>query len=158
MKSGSLDRAIPPGERLLLDSSALIAYLGGNDPATPVATYVVDEFVRPGRNPAIVSMVSVMELLVRPLRLGAREPYQHALDFLKRFPNLQPVQVDLHAAHEAASLRATHNLKPADALIVATGLVSQVGHLVTNDGALATKLNDLQSRIRVCRLADYLLA
>jgi predicted nucleic acid-binding protein len=152
----SLERAIPPGDRVLLDSTTLIAYLDGGEPVSPLATHVVDELVRPGRNRAIVSMVTVMEVLVRPLRLGPGEPYRHVLDFLTRFPNLAPLAIDLAVAQEAASLRATHRFSSPDALVIATGIVGQVGHLVTNDRDWPSKLRPLAGRVAVCFLGSHL--
>jgi predicted nucleic acid-binding protein len=152
----SLERALPEGDRILLDASALIAYLNGGEATTPLAGHVIDELVRPGRNPALVSMVTVMELLVRPLRLGPGEPFRHVVDFLTRFPNLRALEIDMAVAQEAASLRAAHRFATPDALIIATGVVGQVSHLVTNDKPWQTRLGALSSRIRVCLLDDHL--
>jgi predicted nucleic acid-binding protein len=63
--------------------------------------------------------------------------------------------VDLHVAQEAASLRATHNFKTPDALVIATGIVGQVGHLVTNDAEWKKKLAPTGSRIQVAELGTY---
>ena len=156
MSQASLELALPPYDRLLLDTSALIGYLSGRDLVTPVITEIIDTFVRTGRNPAIVSMVTVMELLVRPLRAGAGEPYRHVLDFLTRFPNLRAVELDLPIAQEAASLRASYRLSAPDALIVATGTIAQVGHLVTNDKLWASRLQPIQRRIHVVDLSKHL--
>jgi predicted nucleic acid-binding protein len=155
VSADTLERALPAGDRILLDASALIAYLNGGEATTPLVTHVVDELVRSGRNPALVSMVTVMELLVRPLRLGPGEHYRHAVDFLTRFPNLRCLELDMVIAQEAASLRATHGFATPDALVIATGIVGQVGHLVSNDKAWQAKLGRLSSRIRVCLLADH---
>lgn len=103
MSVSTLEHALPPGDRVLLDASALIAYLNGGETTTPLVTHVIDELVRTGRNPALVSMVTVMELLVRPLRLGPGEHYRHAVDFLTRFPNLRCLEIDIAVAQEAAS-------------------------------------------------------
>ena len=156
MSRKSIDQALPAGDRILLDSTTLIAYLNGGEPVSPLAAYLIDEFVRPGRNQAIVSMVTVMEVLVRPLRQGPGAPYQHVMDFLSSFPNLRPATIDLHIAQEAASLRATYNLRPPDALIVGTGIVTQVGHLVTNDATWQAKLRPISKRIAVCYLGEHL--
>jgi predicted nucleic acid-binding protein len=152
----SLQRALPVGERVLLDASCLIAYLDGREAVSSVAAYVVDECVRPGRNPAVVSAVTVMELLVRPLRLGAREPYRRALDFLTRFPNLRAAELDIVVAQEAAALRAPFGLAAPDALVVASGVVGQVHHLITNDRQWRARLRPLARRIAVLYLADHL--
>lgn len=152
----SLELALPSYDRLLLDTSALISYLNGGELVSPVVAEVIDNFVRSGRNQAVVSMVTVMELLVRPLRLGAGEPYRHAVDFLTRYPNLRAVEIDVPIAQEAASLRASYNLSAPDALIVATGTITQVGHLVTNDMMWASRLQPLGRRIHVVELSSHL--
>jgi predicted nucleic acid-binding protein len=107
-----------------------------------------------GRNPAVVSPVTAMEILVRPLR-EAPKGAVHVRDFLAHWPNLSLLPIDLHVAAEAASLRATHNFKVPDALVIATGIVSQVAHLITNDGEWRTKLAPLRSRLNVTQLRDY---
>lgn len=155
MSRAALERVVPAGDRLLLDAATLVAYLDGGEAVSPVAACVVDEFVRDGRNEGVVSMVTVMELLVRPLRHG-RVGYRHALDFLTNFPNLRAAVIDLPVAQEAASLRASHNFRPPDALTIASGLVYQVGHLVTNDAGWKTRLAPIRQRVAACYLADHL--
>jgi predicted nucleic acid-binding protein len=97
-----------------------------------------------------------MEILVRPLRLGVADSYQTAVDFLTFFPNLRTVSLDIHMAQEATSLRATFGLSPPDAMTVATGILTQVGHLVTNDERWKQKLAPIVDRIKVCYLNDFL--
>ncbi len=101
-------------------------------------------------------MLTIMEVLVRPLTHGVPDPYYHAMDFFSRFPQLRAVPVDLPVAQESASLRAGYRLSTPDALVVASGIVHQVGHLVTNDQSWAAKLRPLARRIRVCYLSDHL--
>jgi predicted nucleic acid-binding protein len=151
-----LELALPAGERILLDTSTLGAYFDGAEDVSPVATWVIETAVHSGCNPAVVSMVTVMELLVRPLRIGARAPYAHVREFLTDFPNINSASVDLTVAQEAASVRALFRLATPDSLIVATGLVHQVGHLVTNDRRWNSRLQPLSSRIRLCYLNDHL--
>ncbi|MBM2811964.1 MAG: PilT protein domain protein [Chloroflexi bacterium] len=134
----------------------LAAYFDGGEQVSAAAACVVDEWVHSGRNAAIISTVTAMELLVRPLRLGAREPYQHVIDFLHQYPNLRILPADLTVAQEAASLRAVHRLSETDALIVATGLVSQVSVLLTNDARWKAKLRPLERRISTCLLSDHM--
>src|SRR5262245_42348222 len=133
MTIATLAQALAAGDRILVDTTTLVAYLDGGEAITPLAAHVIEDLIQTGRNAAVVSMISVTELLVRPMRVGVTAPYQNLLDFLTRFPNLRPHPVDLAVAQEAASLRAMFRLSMADALIVATGIVAQVHHLVTND-------------------------
>lgn len=144
---------LPVGDRVLLDSSVLAAYLDGSERTSALATELLDDLVRSGRNPAVVSMITVMETLIRPLRLL---PAAHGtvLGFYREFPNLVTVPVDLDVAAEAASLRVVFRLSAPDALIAATGLAAGVAHLVTNDRAWLTRLAPLRDRTSVLVLAD----
>ncbi len=157
MTRASLERAIPVGDRLLLDSSCLISHLDGSEATSPLAIHVIDALVRSGRNPATVAMVSVMETLVRP-RKRTLEEYEHVLDFLKHHPNLKPQPIDLAVAQEAATMRAAFGFSTPDALVIATGVVCQVARLVTCDETWKTKLagHRMSRRIRVVHLPDHL--
>jgi len=152
----SIDQVLNSGDRILLDASVLFAYFTGIESASHVATHLIDTNVSSGRNPAVVSAVTVMEILVRPLRRGVREPYEHIVDFLSRFPNLRVAPIDLAVAQEAASMRAAYNFSSPDALNIATGIIGQVGHLVTNDGQWKRKLQPIANRVAVCTLSDYM--
>ena len=155
MSRSALNRALPAGDRILLDTTALAAYLDASEATHPVMRHVVDELVASGRNPAIVSMVTVMEILARPLR--ETPPGHHTvLAFLRHHPHLQPMALDIQMAQEAASLRATHRLSPPDALVIGTGIAAQVAHLVTNDHAWANKLAAIHDRIGVLTIDRFL--
>ncbi len=155
MTRESIEQAIPDGDRILLDTTAIAAYLDASEAAHPVSRHILAELVTSGRNPAVISMITVMELLVRPLRTSP--PGHHTLlAFLSNHPNLTVVPVDLQVAQDAAFLRAVQRLSPPDALVVGTGLAAQVGHLVTNDRKWATKLTPMADRIRVVTLSDHL--
>lgn len=150
-----LERAIPAGDRILLDSTVLAAYLDDAERTHPIARTIINGFVGSGRNEAIIAMVTVMEILVRPMR---RAPTGHhtILAFLKHQAHLEAIPLDLQMAQEAASLRASHRLSAPDALIVATGIAAQVGNLVTNDHRWAAKLQPIKDRIGVITLDDFL--
>lgn len=155
MSRASLIDAVADGDRLLLDTTTVAAYLDDSEAAHPVARYVMEDLVASGRNPAVVSMITVMELLVRPLR--ASPPGHHTLlAFLRNHPNLTAMPVDLQVAQDAAFLRAGSRLSPPDSLVVGTGLAAQVGHLVTNDRKWSTKLASMTDRVRVVTLFDHL--
>jgi predicted nucleic acid-binding protein len=155
VSESSLLQAIAEGDRVLLDTTVLAAYLDATDATHPVARHILDDLVAPGRNPAVVSMVTVMEILVRPMR--ATPPGHHTvLAFLRTHPNLACVPVDLQVAQEAAHLRADKKFAPPDALIIGTGLATQVRHLVTNDHSWSRKLAAMSSRIAVVETSSHL--
>lgn len=142
------------GERVLVDTSVLIAYFDRHDDTNTVATALIDDFIKSGRNPAIVSPITAMEVLVRPLR-SAPSGAAHLHGFLTRWPNLTLLATDIHVAQEAAAVRATHGFRAQDALVIGTGIVGQVAHLVTNDDEWRKKLAPIKDRIQVTMLRDY---
>lgn len=156
MTRASLEAVIAIDDGLLIDSSALIAHFKRDEAVSPVAAHIIDEMVRSGRNPSMVSMVTAMEVLVHAFRHGSVPAELQTLDFLTAFPHLQAVPVDLAVAREAAVLRGRYRFAAPDALIIATGMVHEARHLVTNDAAWSTKLAPIGSRIEVCHLASHL--
>ena len=155
MSVASIAQALPAGDRILLDTTALAAYFDTSEAAHSVARHILEEFVASGRNMAVVSMVTAMEILVRPLR--ATPPGHHTvLAFLDHHPNLEAVSLDLQMAQDAAFLRAAYRFSPPDALIIGTGLACQVAHLVTNDLDWERKLAAVEGRISVCTLSRHL--
>jgi predicted nucleic acid-binding protein len=83
------------------------------------------------------SFVTLVEVLVQPLRNG-RVDIAHAYrDILLRSPALRAVPLDKQVAEEAARLRAVHSLRTPDAIQVATAVQSGASHFLTNDAALA---------------------
>jgi predicted nucleic acid-binding protein len=127
-----LEASIPAGASLLVDTSAVLAYLTGTEATSHDATRIFDAFVATGRNPAALSMVTVQEILVRPFRRGSAA-IATAEGFLRHFAEIRLVNVDYAIAREAARIRAATGLRTPDALIVATALVTEADILVTND-------------------------
>lgn len=122
---------ISKGAALLLDTPVLIAYLEGSQEIAGAATFLLDDWVRGGRNRAFVSAISAMELFVGPLR--AQRSVEEYADFLLRFPNVQLVPADVAVAAQAAALRARYGIKPPDALIIATAVTTEADAIVSND-------------------------
>lgn len=155
MSQASLLARIAEGDRVLLDTTVLAAFFDATDATHPVARHLLNELVATGRNPAVVSMLTVTEILVRPLR--ASPPGHHTvLAFLRTHPHLECVSVDLQVAQEAAHLRADKNFRPPDALVVGTGIATQVKFLVTNDHIWSRKLASMSSRIGVIQTSEHL--
>ena len=76
MSAKTLARAIPAGDRLLLDTTTLAAYLDSSEAAHPVARRVLEDFVAGGRNPAVISMITVMIYLPSHFCSPTRHPKQ----------------------------------------------------------------------------------
>jgi len=79
MATNDLDRALGDAERLLLDSSAVMAFHSPYEVAHPLAVHLLDRIER-ASDPArgYLSAISLTELLIRPHRTSlARFTYMH---------------------------------------------------------------------------------
>ena len=83
------------------------------------------------------SVITLLEVLVHPLRNGREDLVRAYRDILLRSPALRAIPFDPRAAEEAARLRAAHNLRTPDAIPVATAIQSGASHFLTNDATLA---------------------
>lgn len=142
---------MPENATLLLDTSCLAAYLG-HEPTSAVAALVVDGFIRSGRNRAVVSVVTAAELLVRPLRVGARDVERAILELLRTFPNLEIVNVDLTIARLAAEIRALTGLRAPDALILASGFDRGAQLALSDDAGWPERLTHEAAMMNVVAL------
>lgn len=151
----ALDRAIGSAQRILLDSSALIAYHSSLETAHPLAKHLLrrveqDDDALHG----YFSVVSAAELLVRPHRAGAAEfSLMHV--FLSSFPNLMALPMDLTTAAQAAAIRSTAGLRLPDAIIVASGLLADCEVIVSNDAQWKRRLEPLFPQVAWVYLGDY---
>lgn len=125
---------IPPGQKVLIDTSVAIAYLTGSEAASDISTRLFDDFLATGRDSGALSMVSVGEILVRPFGAGSAA-VAVVEGFLGHFADLELIDVDYAIAREAARIRATTGQRMPDALILSTALVRDVDLLCTNDRA-----------------------
>lgn len=123
------------GERLLLDSVALVYLLERNPRfgqlAHSVMTRVVNEEVK-----AIISSIVFAELLVFPYKKADVAAAQTMRAFVQRLAGESLHDVTAEIADRAAVLRAKYNLRTPDAIHVATGLMGQANWIVTNDRRL----------------------
>jgi predicted nucleic acid-binding protein len=154
LSRSTLAKAIPAGQRLVLDTSVVLAYLNAKEAASPIAAIVLDDFVRSGRNTAAISTVTVTETLVRPFKAGDVER-QTAEAFLLHYPNLEIREVDYETAREAARLRAETGLKTPDALVVATASAALIPVLVANDDKWAKAIAAAVPRLTLCHLEGH---
>ena len=119
-----------------LDTSIWIYHLEANERYLGLTTQILNA-VRVGRPPALISVITLMELNVRPYKLNQPGVALHYEAIIANFPNLQILDVDPPIARRAAQLRAAYGLRPADALHVATSLVAGATAWVTNDRGLS---------------------
>jgi predicted nucleic acid-binding protein len=135
-----VERAIAPGAGLTIDTSAILAYLDGSERVSDVAAGVIDRLVASGRNPAVVSAITVTEALVRPVRAGSAGAVGLVETFLESFPNLSVAPVTYAVAREAAAIRAATALRTPDAIVLATAIAGGHPIVVANDARWAAAI------------------
>lgn len=85
----------------------------------------------------VPSFVTLIEVLVHPLREGRPELAEEYRVILLQSPALTAIPLDEGIAEEAAGLRARHNLRTPDAIQLATAIRSGASWFLTNDAELA---------------------
>ena len=118
-----------------LDTSIFIYHLEGHPRYLPLTQELLAA-VQAGRQTAITSTVTAMELTVRPWQAGRPAVAREYEALLVHFPHLTLADVTRDVARRAVQLRARHRIRPADALQVATALAHGATAFVTNDRRL----------------------
>ena len=156
MAWADLEAAIAPGAGLTIDTSAILAYLDGSERVSDYAAGVIDRFVATGRNPAVVSAITVTEALVRPMRAGSTSAIGLVETFLGSFPNLSVLPITHAVAREAASIRAAMALRAPDAIVLATAIASGSRTVVANDGRWAPAIEHADLGLQLVHLDAFI--
>lgn len=127
--------------RIGIDTSIFIYHLEQHPRYLPLTQELLSG-VESGRWAAVASTVALMELTVRPWQLERPAVARAYEDALIHFPNLTLADVTRRVARRAARLRAQSDLRPADALHIATALAHDATAFVTNDRDFA-RVDDL---------------
>lgn len=130
-----LEAALAEHSRVGLDSSVLIYHLEGLIPYAALTEAVIAELAR-GALTAVISTISVTELLVKPFADRTDDKVRICEAFLERLPNTHFVPPSVSIAKGAARLRAVHKLRTPDALLIATALEEGATAFLTNDARL----------------------
>jgi predicted nucleic acid-binding protein len=130
-----LTDALRDHERVGLDTAVFIYQLEGASRFAATAGEALDAVAR-GVCQGVTSSLTLMEVAVRPLALGRPDVADEYEVLLANFPNLAIIDVDRRVARRAAELRATHRLRPADALQVGACIEAGATAFLTNDREL----------------------
>ena len=121
--------------RVGMDSSVLIYHLE-DVPRYADLTEAVFKAVMDGSLRAVVSTVSVTELLVRPFSEDQLDRVSALERFLFSLPNTDLVPPSYPISKEAARLRAKYRIRTPDAILLATALIEKAEGFLTNDARL----------------------
>ncbi|MDO8692306.1 MAG: type II toxin-antitoxin system VapC family toxin [Dehalococcoidia bacterium] len=118
--------------RIGLDTSVFIYHLEGVSRYEACTGVVFDELATGGFE-GVSSVLTLMELAVRPLQLGRPDVANEYEVLVGNFPNLTITEIGRPTVRRAAELRARYGLRPADALQVAACLEHGATAFLTND-------------------------
>lgn len=99
-------------------------------------TESIFDAVEKGRRTAVTSVITLLEILVKPKienNIGAVKDYR---DTLLTFPNLKIFDVDLKVSEKASDLKAKYCIRAPDAIQIATAILAGAGTFLTNDESL----------------------
>ena len=120
------------GKTVALDTSPFIFFIEKQ------ATYA--DVLRPffqavdrGESRILTSAVTLLEVLVHPIRHGDEALAHQYNDILLTSNNISTIPVTPNTAQTAAELRAEHGLKTPDAIQLATALDHNAAAFLTND-------------------------
>jgi predicted nucleic acid-binding protein len=129
-------------ERVGLDTPVFIYHIEGTARFAEPAGVALDDLAG-GTFAGVTSVLTLMEIAVKPLQVGRPDIAEEYEVLLANYPNLAVAAIDRPIARRAAELRARHRLRPADALQVAACLEQGATAFLTNDRELR-RLTELQ--------------
>jgi len=124
------------GTTVGLDTSPLIYYIEEHPAFLPKVKPFFEAAVR-GDFRIVTSFITLVEVLVHPLREGRPELAEEYRNVLLQSAEITAIPLDQGIAEEAANLRARYNLRTPDAIQVATAIRSGASWFLTNDADLA---------------------
>lgn len=130
-----LDDALKNISLIAFDTAPLIYFVEAN----PVYDALVTEIFQRVDDEKVVgltSVISLCEVLVRPVRNQNAQLKQRYYDILQNSPNFFTKNISPAIAERAAELRAKYNLRTPDALQIATALENNCDAFLCNDKEL----------------------
>lgn len=120
------------GQLVGLDTAPLIYFIEEN----PTYINMMDAFfeaMERGEFRVVTSVITLLEVLVYPLRQLDRTLADRYRNILSFSPSLRTVEVSREIAEKAAELRSIYNLQTPDSIQMATAIVNRASFFLTND-------------------------
>ena len=137
--------------RVAFDSNALIYFVERRPPYDEDVAEVMRR-IQEGRMVGIISVITEMELLIKPLEQRSEDTLDDIEMLFRTIPNLMVRPVNREVAWRAAELRAVDRLGPMDAIIAATAIAEGCDAIIGNDSVFAAQMR----RLPYLYLGDYI--
>lgn len=138
------------GKIIGLDTMVFIYHFEENQVYSSL-TFSIFESLEKGNFNGITSILTLLEILVKPKKENNSLLTERYKLLLETFPNLQVKTLNENIADIASSLRAKYNLNTPDAIQIATSLEDKADIFITNDANLKKV-----SEIKVLLLSEML--
>ena len=137
------------GKTVFLDTTPIIYYIEGKQPI--YESVLKSIFIENSKGNILfaTSALTLLELLVQPLRVKRFDLVEKYKSILTTFSNLKIMDLDPETSLIATNLRADYNLKTPDAIRIASSIISGSDLFLTNDKQLS-----IVEEIEVLVLAD----
>ena len=120
------------GKIIGIDTMVFIYHFEKNQIYSPL-TFSIFESLEKGDFKGITSILTLLEILVKPKKENNSLLVERYKLLLETFPNLQVHEINENIADIASSLRANYNINTPDAIQIATSLDAKADIFITND-------------------------
>lgn len=136
---------------IFIDTAPIIYYIEAHSQFGPLAKEVVNSF-QLGKLSAFSSVITLTEVLSKPIEAGDEKLARKFAEFLKHGKNLSLIEISANIAERGGRLRGQYsNLRTIDAIQISAAIDVGVDAFFTND----KRLKQIKE-IKVLVLEDYL--
>lgn len=118
-----------------LDTMVFIYHMEDH-PKYAMITEKLFDGIEHGKPSGVTSILTLIELLIKPKREGNLIAISDYKDIVLTFPNLTVMDVNLKVSDIASDIRARYGIKTPDAIQIATSMVGGAQSFITNDERL----------------------
>lgn len=133
--NGTLVERLQSKQCVCLDTVVLIYYVEQNTNYVSLVDPLFDHLVK-ANLPAISSYLTLLEVMVQPLRNGDRKIASQYRDILLNNENIRLFPLEQTISEQAADIKARFNFKTPDCIQLATAVREHADVFVTNDAKL----------------------
>ncbi len=132
--NGHLASELRGAARVLLDTNVFIYYLQ-QEPRFEPCVAPVFEMIARGEIKVFTSVITLLEVLVKPIQMRRQDLATQYAEILSQSPNISLIPVDEAIARRGGEIRATMtgSIKTPDAIQLATAEAAGVSFVITND-------------------------
>jgi predicted nucleic acid-binding protein len=127
-----LDKALSGIKKIAIDTSIIIYFMESNPLYDNLISNVFQR-ISNGSLLGITSIITLIEVLIHPIRQGNTRLQKQYRDLLLNSDNFYTVTVDSSIAELAAQIRSYYNIHIPDAIQIATAKVTGCEVFLTND-------------------------